>query len=132
MIYDITHIKEGWVTCQKTNILQIETEMIYYMCLNWINTLFKKNPVSCLKPVCLIARYIYFPSNEMNQNTENKEQYVSKNKKHDIEWKKRTIKVRQQLHLYIRFHSAPTNQRRIITCILYKREIRQNVIKCTM
>lgn len=52
----------------KTNIMQIETEMIYYMCLNWINTLFKKNPDSYLKPVCLIARYIYFASNEVNQN----------------------------------------------------------------
>lgn len=50
--------------------------------------------------------------------------------KHDIEREKRTIKVMQQLHLYIRFHSAPTNQRRIITCSLSKRVISHTVIQC--
>lgn len=114
----------------KTNIMQKETELIYYMCLNW-HLPKKQIPDSFLKPVCLIARYIYFTSNEMNQNTEKQGTVCFKEKtKHVIEWKKRTIKVLHQLHLYIWFHSAPTNQRRIITCSLYKLVIRQTVIKC--
>lgn len=42
-------------------------DLLYMLKLNK-HFILKKND-SYLKPVCLIARYIYFASNEMNQNT---------------------------------------------------------------
>lgn len=58
-------------------------DLLYMLKLNK-HFILKKNPDSYLKPVCLIARYIYFALNELNQNTKNKEQYVSKKKRNII------------------------------------------------
>lgn len=120
-IWYITHERRmGYVPKNEYYTNRNGNDLLYMLKLNkhfilkksWF--LFKTSVFNCT--IYLLC----FKRDESKYQTTRNSMFQRKKTKHDIEWEKRTIKVMQQLHfyirlhLYIRFHSAPTIQRRII------------------